>query len=197
MIATLDEIKELLGLTGSEYDAQIQAYMPLVQDFIIEFCKNDFASGGLNHTSGTTSFVKADKKIVDEEGTFASDPDLRGSKDIVVSYSLKNNGNFTISPAVEITDTEIVVDEALIDEANEDGFPITIRAVEYPKALKIPYANMIWFKVKTSGSGVGAGGIKSKKLDSFSVEYSTENMQNGYLKTHLQELAPFKKITRY
>lgn len=191
MIATVDEIKSILGITDAAYDARIGVFMPLVQDDIIEITNNDFASKFLNHTSASTYFEETDSKIKNASDVFTSEPDLSDSKNIVVSYSLKNSKHFTIT---SVGDNEIVVDEAVIDESNDDGYNVTIRTVIFPEGLKATYANLIWFKINNTGvNAVNSGNISSKKLNDFSVSYDTEKYYKGYLKSDLEALNKYKK----
>ena len=183
MIATLAEIKAILGISGTGSDTQITALMPNVQRFIIDYCNNDF-SNSLYHNSITVTFTASSSKIEDLEGDVS---DLEGSTNISVDGSYFNNNNYTVST---LADTEIVVDETLIDEDN--GRSIVIRTVVYPESLKNTYASMINTKIIIGGSV----GIKSKKLETFSVEYSTSNMAGGYLKSDLQSLNEYRKMRK-
>ena len=44
MIATLAEIKVLLGISDTSKDAQITALIPLVEDDLLTYCNNPFES---------------------------------------------------------------------------------------------------------------------------------------------------------
>ena len=41
-IVTQAQVKTAVGIAGTEYDTQITALIPYVQQFIIDYCKNDF-----------------------------------------------------------------------------------------------------------------------------------------------------------
>jgi len=195
MIATLAEIKSILGLIDTSLDVRIQALMPIVQNRIIEYCKNTFAKNDIVYTSDSIYFVSADKEILDDTGLFITDGLLENAKDVCVTYSLHNNYNFTIV-ADSVTETVLEVDEDIVEEPNDDGYPVTVRRVEYPIGLKDIFSNMINTKILT---GEIAGGlVKSKKLETFSVTFATENMSGGYLKSDWEAweaLSTYRKIS--
>ena len=185
MIATLAEIKAILGITGTGSDTQITALMPIVQADILDYCNNDFSSCKLTYTASDITFTLSTLKIESLTGGITADSFMEGSTDIVVYNSLFNDYHYTVAT---IADTYFTVDESITDEDSERS--ITIKTVFYPTALKSIFASMITTKINVNNTG----GIKSKKLETFSVTYSTEDMSGGYLKTDLQSLTKYRKM---
>lgn len=50
-IITLSEVKTLLSITDSSKDSVITALIPIVEEFVIRYCNNDF-----KNSEGVTSF---------------------------------------------------------------------------------------------------------------------------------------------
>jgi hypothetical protein len=194
MIATLAEIKSILGISDASLDSRIQALMPYVQGDIIDYCKNDFAISTANWTSDTLYFENSSKKIIDDSGTMITDGLLENATDIVVTHSLHNNKNFTVDSETAITETEIVVDENIVEEPNDDGYVVTVRGVSYPDGLKLIYASMINTKILMDN--MSGGLISSKKLETFCVTYHSEDFEGGYAKIDLQALKKYRKISK-
>lgn len=190
MIATLAEVKSILGISDSTQDARIESLMLPIQNRILEYCKNDFAQDDYVYTSDTIYFTSSSKKIQDDSGLFVSDGLLLGSKNICVTHSLHNNKNYTVNGT--ITEVLIVVDETVVEEANTEGYSVTIRRVNYPEGLKEIFANMINTKIIVDD--IAGGVVKSKKLESFSVTFNTENMYGGYLKSDWEALSKYRKL---
>lgn len=199
MIATLEEVKALLGITGTEQDAQITALMSAVQSEIIRYTKNSFASDSplQNFTSDTIYFSSSDNKIKDDSGGIVDNSKLTGSENIVVTYSLMNNKHFTVK---SISDTEIEVDEVVIEESNIDNINIVIRTVLFPEDLKATFTSMI--NSKLNPTSIGNGVVSSKKLEGFQVDFDTggsgsdAKIKNGFLMSDYKALDKYKKAYR-
>ena len=118
---------------------------------------------------------------------------MLNSKDVCVTYSLHNNKNFTVASGTPITETEIVVDEDIVEEVNTEGYAVTVRRVVYPEGLKDIFSNMINTKILMGE--IKGGLVKSKKLETFSVTFATENMAAGYLKSDWEALNTYRKLS--
>lgn len=193
MIATLAEVKSILGITNTSLDVRIQALMPIVQNRIIEYCKNTFAMNDIVYTSDSIYFVNTDSKIKDDAGLFITDGLLKNAADVCITYSLHNNRNFTVNTETTVTETVITVDEEIVEEPNDDDYAVTVRRVEYPYGLKDIFSNMINTKILMDE--ISGGLVKSKKLETFSVTFATENMAAGYLKSDWEALSTYRKIS--
>ena len=62
MILTLEECKTYLNLTDTEYDAQIDVFIPAVESYIQQYCNHDFIVDGVE-TYPTTLKMTAAKMV--------------------------------------------------------------------------------------------------------------------------------------
>lgn len=189
MIATLEEIKSLLGIEAADtsLDVKLTAQMLPVQSYILKKCRTSFASNYLRHISSTIVFDASGKTITDASGGFIDLSKLGSASDVAVTYSLYNNKNFTTS---DVSDTVITVDEVVIDENSNNEYEVIIRAVLYPEGLKNIFASMCYSKLNpTLGTA-----IKSKKLEEFTVTYATENKVDGFNQTDILALNEYRVL---
>lgn len=164
MIATRNEIKTLLNLTDNTYDSFIEANIPIIDQIICDYCRNDFIDRQFDFFSSTQiSFDNTDNSI---NLTDIGDKDLIANDTIRVYKSLRNNQTFTIDT---VNDDSLIVN--CIDNVTDEdaGEGIFIAKVTYPKSLKMIVAKMIKYLIaQLSEDEVG---IKSEKIDDYSVTY--------------------------
>lgn len=184
MIATLTEIKTLLGISDTTYDAILQVYMPIVQAKIITLTNNAFLSNKA-HSSDTISFDT--HTATDSEGGFVDDSYLSAAVNIRVDGSKYNDGYYTVS---SVADGAIVVSETFTTETAENT--VTINQVNFPEGLKIVFAQMCWY----SANSAKDTGVISEALGGYSVTYDKTAGMGGYPKSISDGLKPYT-IARY
>lgn len=165
MIATLDEIKELLQITVTTYDNLISILIPILTDEVVEYCNNDFVVFNDIETeehfeSETISFERVQSKILDSANLFGN-LNLVGGSDLKIEGSLYNDGYYTVKTK---TVSEIKVENGNNITNEVAGLEIIIKRVMFPKGLKLPFSLMVKFHIdKSKGSS-----IKSESVGSYS-----------------------------
>lgn len=182
MIATLTEIKALLGITVSTYDTQINAYIPIIEKVICNHCKNDFIDYHTNKFTGrnetrvyiyknTLSFVASSNTMADSASSLAGSGFKAG--DSVRVYNSVNNDNIFTIKTVAAGSIAFETINAVKDEAA--GTNIIMVRLAWPEDLKDVVASMIKFKLDKKVNV----GLKSESFDDYS--YTTAG-QNEYIK---------------
>jgi hypothetical protein len=181
MIATLAEIKTLLGISVSTHDARIQALIPLVEEDVCDHCRDDFLSvkyGSLAIIeSGTLVFNNSANTITCNDTTdFAINDDIR------IYNTVRNDGPYRIS---NVSSNVLTIDSvySLVDET-VSAFLIK---VEYPKALKRVFANMINYNIKDKFDKA----VKTEKIDDYS--YTLSDNVEGYPNSIVNNLNGYRK----
>jgi len=165
VIATLAEIKTLLGIADTTKDAQITALIPLVEDDLLTYCNNSFESaiatwgGSVTPTQSGTTYTLI--------GSGFSDSLIVTGDYIHVVGTLRNDGYYHVT---NISDTVITVDTATI---NESAISASISAVEIPAGLKIYFAKMIGWNLYNFKSS----GLSSESIGNYS--YSMKDGASG------------------
>lgn len=178
MILTLEETKAILQL-GSSYDTIIETLLPLIEDQIVDYTKNNFAKGnGLVAT--TLSFDT--HTITDSRDGFDTSY-WKSGQTIRVDGSEDNDGTYLID---SVSASAIIVIEDLITET--EGNSMQIRKVSYPKGLKLVESDMIKFNLSKNKAG---SGIKSEGVDDYSVTF--EDIKNAYPMRIWQTLNKYSK----
>lgn len=178
MIITLSEVKTLLQI-GSSYDTLINALLPIIEDQIIDYTKNNFTKGD-GIVKSTLSFYT--HSITDS--TLGFDTTYwKPGQSIRVDGTDDNDGTYNID---SVSTSAIIVLEDLITET--EGNPIQIRKVQYPKGLKLIASDMIKFNLSTSKAG---SGIKSESIDDYSVTF--DECKNAYPMRIWQSLNKYSK----
>ena len=145
----------------------------------------------MNWTSDSIVFTNSNSRITDATGTFITDGLLENASNIVVTHSLHNNKHFTVSSVAE---TFIAVSETIVEEPNDESYSVTVRGVEFPASLKLVFASMINTKIMLDD--MSGGLISSKKLETFSVTFKSENFEGGYAKSDMQSLQKYKRMSK-
>jgi ATP-dependent helicase/DNAse subunit B len=197
MIATLSEIKVLLGLSDTTKDALITANMPLVENAIISYCKNDFVeynqltpgmprifiqTDNIRFVSGTNSIDRTDTSIDLSSYKLAVGDNLK------IYDSYHNNKVFTIKT---ITADSIIFESVNTVKAEDNSEWVTIARVVYPEELKRVYSMMINYNLNKSN----LSGLESESILGYSYKISPSNIY-GYPDAFMSELSPYRKIIR-
>ena len=197
MIATLAEIKVLLGLSDTTKDALITANMPLVENAIISYCKNDFVeynqltpgmprlfiqTDNIRFVSGTNSIDRTDTNIDLSSYKLAVGDNLK------IYDSYHNNKVFTIKT---ITADSIIFESVNTVKAEDNSEWVTIARVVYPEEIKRVYSMMINYNLNKSN----LSGLESESILGYSYKISPSNIY-GYPDSFMHELSPYRKIIR-
>jgi len=196
LIATLTEIKALLGITATTYDTQIKSYIPVVEEAICGHCRNDFVDYKANVYTGineivvyaskaTLSFVKSTNSMNDSDSGLAG-LNFKAGDSVRVYNSIHNDQIFTIKTvaagSIVFEDVDTVNDEAA-------GTSILVVRLAWPKDLKDVVANMIKFKLDKKVNMA----LKSETFNDYS--YTTADQKeyiNGYPRSIMAGLKNYK-----
>ena len=165
MIATLAEIKTLLGITDTSKDAQITALIPMVENDVLQYCNNSFESAFATWGGSVTPTQAG--SVYTFVGTAFLASLITSGDYIHVTGTLRNDGYYHVT---NITDTVITVDSPMI---NEPAITASIAAVEIPAGLKIYFAKMIGWNVYNFKSS----GLSSESIGNYS--YSMKDGASG------------------
>lgn len=179
-LMSASDVKTILNLTTSEYDARIAYLLPLVEKDIIEYLGNAFKDGYVyRESSSYLTFVRGNSDtndyITDDEQEFI-EKGFSSTMDIVVEGGGANVGYYHLSSAstgtLKTDDYGVFVDQAQNDTV-DDNYVGTIRIsrVKWPRELRLVAAKMLWHlmdKPKTDD-------VQSERIDDYSVTYAGSN----------------------
>lgn len=198
MIATLAEIKTLLGITASTYDTQIKANIPIIEQAICDYCNNDFTDTRQSYRMGyilavytyrsTLSFVASTNSINDSASGLTG-LNFKAGDSVRVYNSIHNDQIFTIKTvaagSIVFEDIDTVVNESA-------GTSILMARLLWPKPLKNVVADMVRFKVISKINPV----LKSESIDDYSYTANTDEFANGFPKTLMQSLNKYRCLIK-
>lgn len=167
MIATLSEIKTLLGITASTYDNQINMLIPIIESKICNYCNNHFIDSyesrqgimpSVFYYSNTISFAETDNSMNDSSVDFTT-KNFKAGDNIRIYNSVSNSGIFTID---SIAATKIILNSinSIVDE--DLGNTIVFARIKFPYELKDVVADMIKYKITKKTPG-----MKSERFDDY------------------------------
>jgi hypothetical protein len=179
-LMTRGDVKSILNITDSNYDTQIDYFIPLVEEDIIDYCNNGFQDGYVYRESGSAlEFVRGDSDttdyITDTDAEFLEKGFL-SDMDIVVEGGGANVGLYTVSSAstgkLKLTTYGILINQDQ-DDTSDDNYigNIRISRVKWPTALKLPAAKMVWYLVDQAKQS----DVQSESLDDYSITYAGSN----------------------
>lgn len=197
MIATLTEIKALLGITVSTYDTQIKAIIPIVENAISDYCNNDFLDVKQSYKLGyilavytykaTLSFV-ASTNSINDSGSGLTGLNFKIGDSVRVYNSIHNDQIFTIKTvaagSIVFEDIDTVVNESA-------GSSILMARLFWPKTLKSVVADMIKFKINKKINPA----VKSESIDDYSYT-NIDEFTHGFPKSLMQSCNTFRCLIR-
>lgn len=168
MIASLAQIKSVLGYTDTTYDSRITTLLPMVEGEIIEYCNNTFLDSDITFGGECTiTAVAGVYKIVCADGGM-DDVGFAVSDTVYLSGSKRNDGYLTISA---IADGEVTIAEPLVAESTAVAVDLTL--ARFPVALTVYLARMIGYQIKHAEDA----GITSESIGKYS--YSRKDSGGG------------------
>jgi len=171
MIATRAEIKTLLGISSTNYDARINLLRPIVQDDLVDVCNNSFFLRKV-YVKGTdiaiTESTGDGDKIKQGSAEFkdtVDDASFVASRDIVIHGSRHNDGHYELA-SVSSGVLTLATSGGVLAEST--GEYVTVAQVKWPEALKPYYAQMVWHKINKAKGNIA----KSESIDDYSITYA-------------------------
>ena len=175
MIITTAITKTILGITGSDYDTQIAALIPYVQEDVIAICNPGYTKDENIYVDGITiAFTNTDPDTITDSDSGFVDAGFEGGHDIVVEDSESNDGVYNVDTVTAGVLTLDSSEELTTESAGED---ITITRIKWEKENLFYIAKMIWYCIKH----VKDFNVKSESLSRYNVTY--EDIVNGYPKS--------------
>lgn len=195
-ILTVDECKNLLGLTDNSYDEQIRILIPYVQRDVVDICNNSFGDTTIYRQShGSIAFVRGSTvvgtttpdTITDDDEEFST-IGFRAGMDIFVAGG-SNEGLYTLAGVAAGTLTLTSTGELETQDGAthyRDPGDILIARIRWPRPVKVAAAQMVWHLVDKGRQG----DVKSESIDDYSVTYAGAA---AYPARALAGLAPYRR----
>ena len=190
-IITQAKVKTLLQIADTTYDDLIDELIPIVQDFIVDYCNNSFKDNNIYMIASTISFADTDPDTILDSLSGFVDADFAANMEIVVEDSDHNNNMFTIDSVIAGTITLIAADELITEAA---GNEITITKVEWPRGLWGTVAKMIGYDISRTKE-LGNIGVSSESYGDYSKSYAIVGEEGGYPMSILGGLKSYKKMS--
>lgn len=202
-VVTRAEVRELIsGLDSDTYNDSIDTQIPLVEDFITEYCNNHFTRYEQGYRDDYTYFDATDLIFANSGSTitdnnddlnFSTDKRLAVGDDIYLMGSRKNDGHYDIKT---ITDTVITVGDLyeLVDESTTENYRVNIFLVFWPRSLKLTAAQMIEYNILYKYNS--NKDVKSEKIGDYSVTFGGNDADTytPYPKQIMDTLAQYKMV---
>ena len=184
-IITTAEVKTILQISGSDKDDYIAEMIPIIQEYITDYCNDVFLNKNLYIDGATFSFTS--RTVTDSNSGFVTAGFVSGM-DIFINGSDSNDGLYSLNTAAAATMTTTStapVSPLFVTEA--EGENIIIYHVQYPQALKMSAANMIGYQM----SKQNLENVQSEKIGDYSVAYA--GVTGAYPDNILQTLKHYKR----
>jgi len=175
-IMTTAEVKTILGISGTTYDTKIAALLPLVEDDLIDYLGDALADGYVWRESGSMlAFYEGDSDTHDYITDGDSDFLNRGfadGMDIIIEGGYSNTGLYTIDSAaagkIKLSEYEELVTQDQDDTSDDHEIgSVRISRVKWPKALKVPVAEMVWSLIDDAQPSMA----QSERIGDYSIAY--------------------------
>ena len=150
-IITLDEVKDILSIDGDSYDNDIDRLIPYVQDDVCEYCNNYFQDKYVYRDS--PSYISFVRGTTGDSG-----------------YSNAGIHHVTSAAAGQLkldSTGELISQDPDDTQDNNWIGDIKISRVKWPRAIKLPVAQMIHYLIEHPRPS----DIKSETIDDYSVTY--------------------------
>lgn len=170
MIVDREEVKRVLRITDNTHDASIDAMIPYAQADLCDYCNTYFQDPFVRRESASLAFVKGGPDTITDPNEDFVDAGFVAGQDIAVEGGYSNVGIHALAGVAAGTLTLGSTDE-LIDQDPDDAYnsmgTIRISRVNWPTAVKLIIAKMIWHlidKPKTDD-------VKSERIDDYQIVY--------------------------
>jgi len=174
-ILTLEQYKTYKGMTTTEYDGQLSAYIDSTNTFIEEYCNREFGPAeyeeqkeGLINSVSDYVFSVQNKPIIS-----------------VQSVALKFRG----------TTEELAVDVTRLDIFKKAGYMYYSNALSPPKiVLRSEYRNNFYYTITYSGGEAVPSPVKLAAVTMVSDTFEYFNRTNTALASGTQQVGELKSI---
>lgn len=182
MILSLANLKVLLKITGNDDDAFLKMTMPIIEESICRYCKDDFISNDFDlHTSSDFVFSEVDNSI-----SLINIGDELIAGDTIRIYNSHRNDRALLVKTVSI-DKLIIDDDYNFVYPEQENQVIVMSRINYPDDLKLPFIQMMNYVMKNYNVG-----IKSEKIDDYSISY--DELIDGYPKSIMAGLQHHRNL---
>jgi hypothetical protein len=186
MIITLDEVKTILQIDVDTNDSLINMFIPLVEQDIVDYCKNDFIDEEFDFfSSNDITFVNSDNSI---NLTNISTKKIVANDSIRVYKSFRNNQVFTVS---SVSTNKIIINSIDTIQDEDESETVYITKVKYPIPLKFVAAKMINYQL-TTNTDEFTPGMKSEKIDDYTI--TLEDTIQGYPLSYMVALQRYRHL---
>lgn len=176
-ILTTAEVKSLLQISATTWDTLIGTLIPMVQDRIVDYCRNRFLDMGITIEAETIAFVNAAPALITDSGAGFVTAGFESGMDVLVYGSTSNDGLYNVATAAAGTLT-LLTGETLVTEAVGDT--VTITRVRWPKGIKLDAAQLVNYYLHKEGKLV-----------------SSESLPGGYAAQFISEPHVMKFFDKY
>ena len=184
-IITTAEVKTILQISGSDKDTYIAAMIPIMQDYITDYCNDVFLNEDIYVDGATFSF--SSRTVSDSDSGFVAAGFVSGM-DIFIEGSYSNNGLYSLNTVAAASMTTTSADPvSRVFVAEDAGANLTIYHVQFPQALKMACANMIGYQM----SKQNLENVSSEKVGDYSVSYA--DVTGEYPSNILSTLKHYKR----
>jgi hypothetical protein len=188
-IITRTTAKTLLQISSTTYDTVIDALIPQLQNWVVEYLQNHFHVNDIYLTASTIAFVDSTTDTITDSDSGFVDADFTDSIDVEVEGSDRNDGIYAVDTVVAGTLT-LASGETLTTEAA--GESVTITRVKFPSAIQLGVSKLIGYHLDTKNYK----GVQSESLADHSISYFQNSTSVGYPDSILASLAPWRKAYR-
>ena len=194
MIITTEIVKNILGITTTKHDNQINALIPVVQYHVIEYLNDHFEilTDRIYNESNTISFTASEvsPSINDSQNKFITNGFVKGLH--CRAFNSKFNDNIFEIKDVEAGKLIVDLTPKILDEANDSQVVIRITLVRFPEGIQFPVARLIGSQLFTK-FGVT---VSSERFDDYSVSYSYQDLLKGLDIYRKAKAVPFQSSNK-
>lgn len=199
-----DEVQALVSdLNSATYDTAIDTQIPIIEEYIVEYCNYCFTKYEDGYRDDYTYFDAADLTFANSGSTitdnnsevdFSTEHKFAAGDSFVIKGSRKNDGVYDIKT---ITDTVITVGDlySLVNETTSEDYTVYFFLIDWPKPLKLLAAQMIEYNILRKYNT--DKNVTSEKIGDYSVSFGGVNnagIYSPYPKEIMDGLTQYKRV---
>ena len=150
MIVDKEECKRLVGETGFDHDAEIEALLPIVQDDLVEYCDNLFLDPLISYYVSQLTYVKGDADTVTDGQSLFVSKRFAAGMDVFIDSNNTNRGIYELATVAAGTLTFTTSSELVSMAYDDSSYPSSgarIAMMNWPRPLKMVAARMVWYLI--------------------------------------------------
>lgn len=185
MILTRDEVKNLLNISDTSKDNLIDLNIPIVEEAIRQYCRNDFCVRLFDSIISSAFTFSASSNSINLSNI--SSYSLKNNDMIVIYGSLSNDGIYTIETVN--ADSLTIYDLYSIEDEDENNV-VTLHKIRFPLDIKLTAAKMVNYNISSFKTG-----ITEEKIDDYSVKFESNiySYPSGIMSGLINHRKLFKK----